>query len=1073
MGEVWCCRDIEEGIDVAVKAVRGDVLDETTERLFREEVLSCARLDHPSIAQVYDLVREDGGLALVMELRNGIPLARARGLDFAALRDVVVGVLEGLAYAHARGTLHLDIKPDNILVDRRPDAVLVTLLDFGIARAWRRESDAEADADRVLGTFAYMAPEQISLNGPAMGPWTDLYALGATIFHLCTGAKPFAGIALPDRGHRSPPRLDTASLGLPDALADLLDAMMAPGPEHRPTHAADVLHAMRELEPVRVRRVSERPSTPPTVVTPRPGAEEPTGVLPGPTAITPPPQETRDAPMSPASFRTRTPRMPQSSPSIPVAEPTRALSEVREDPFPGAYALFGLRELPVLGRKPERERIWSALVDARGERRPVVISLSGAPGTGKSRLARDAIERAHETGLAHTAQTAWTPGGGANDGLRALLEHALGSGGARGIDLRLALRTWCMRFGGADDERFTREAQLFLDPGDAPFDADLPLRVTVEALVRLEASRAVVVWLDGIKHAQNVAHHLVERLRERGGAIAVLTTERGDGDALEPDLDIDLPLLGDEATTKVVRGLLEMDDRLAARIAARSEGNPLVATQIIAELIADGALVRDRGEHELKPGYDLDALPASLDALWDRRLARTELDPAVLGALALARARVGDDTARRLVAAIGPALQRQIEAAVRAGLLLRRRGTYEWVHEQLREHLVAIIPDASRATLHAAAADALAPLVGREDVQAERAEHLRLAGRLAEACATMIDAIAVSARAGDNAAHELRARTLIGWAATTPLATFRARALAELAYLEAQRSEHESAGRHLEEAYACVSLPAPWVDLRAAQIANLRGDAATAQHASHAALTNAHRDGDLEVEAQAHGLLALAARRRGDREEARTRFERTAELARTIGDGATEARALMHLANMAPSESLPLFERALDAAMRAGALRGELSIRQVYADALYLTGDRERATSEMGVVGALARERGWRQLVSIAEIQLAVWALREGDAERAAAHEVALLEAGAGDGSRVERCMASGIGAAVAALRGETARATVALEALAAARGDYDEDELREVLAIGRDASEDDLAARFDEALSRRASPSG
>src|SRR5262245_49687323 len=115
MGEVWRCRDLEQDRDVAVKAVRPELLrDAWAGRLFHGEVAAVARLDHPSIVPVYDLVTEsDGAAHLVMAYRPGRTLSKwvrsVPGWPF--VREVLTQVLGALAYAHARGVLHLDIKP--------------------------------------------------------------------------------------------------------------------------------------------------------------------------------------------------------------------------------------------------------------------------------------------------------------------------------------------------------------------------------------------------------------------------------------------------------------------------------------------------------------------------------------------------------------------------------------------------------------------------------------------------------------------------------------------------------------------------------------------------------------------------------------------------------------------------------------------------------------------------------------------------------------------------------------------------------------------------------------------------
>ncbi len=154
MGEVWLCRDLEQEREVAIKAVRADFLaDPGAARLFHAEIVATARLNHPGIVPVYDLVRDPGGpTLLVMAYRDGPSLGSFRPADLTwpFVAEVLKQLLEALAYAHARGVLHLDIKPENVLVERRGSRLRATLLDFGISRIRRpgRGSSAGSIATR-------------------------------------------------------------------------------------------------------------------------------------------------------------------------------------------------------------------------------------------------------------------------------------------------------------------------------------------------------------------------------------------------------------------------------------------------------------------------------------------------------------------------------------------------------------------------------------------------------------------------------------------------------------------------------------------------------------------------------------------------------------------------------------------------------------------------------------------------------------------------------------------------------------------------------------------------------------
>lgn len=247
MGEVWKCTDLESKSPVALKVMKDVAADPRQMRLFRDEVHVTARLDHASIVRVYDLVEFEGALALVMELCPGEPLSSPREMTFGMLRSVLSQVLQALAYSHSRGVLHLDVKPGNVMIATRGTEARAWLVDFGIARVWRsRRERVGAELDMLSGTLGYMAPEQLLSRKHSFGPWTDLFAFGATVYRLLAGQPPFAESKPTERLTSAPPPLDTQALGLPEGLAPLLTSLLAPREADRPTHAADVLSSLRE-----------------------------------------------------------------------------------------------------------------------------------------------------------------------------------------------------------------------------------------------------------------------------------------------------------------------------------------------------------------------------------------------------------------------------------------------------------------------------------------------------------------------------------------------------------------------------------------------------------------------------------------------------------------------------------------------------------------------------------------------------------------------------------------------------------------------------------------------------------
>jgi serine/threonine protein kinase len=249
---------------VAVKLFRGDAAEELQRH--EAEMRTLARLDHPSLVTVYDAGDDDGQPYLVMQLVEGDTLGQelARGQlgsDRAARYGAALA--DALAYVHAEGFVHRDVKPANVLIagDGR-----VHLADFGIARLV--DSAHVTRTGDVLGTPAYFAPEQVS--GQPVGPAADVYALGVMLLECLTGKRPFEGTAMEvamARVHRDPELPAT----LPPVWRDLLAAMTAREPDQRITasQAADALRAIAAGEDIdRTTVMAPRPSPQATTVLP-------------------------------------------------------------------------------------------------------------------------------------------------------------------------------------------------------------------------------------------------------------------------------------------------------------------------------------------------------------------------------------------------------------------------------------------------------------------------------------------------------------------------------------------------------------------------------------------------------------------------------------------------------------------------------------------------------------------------------------------------------------------------------------------------------------------------------------
>jgi eukaryotic-like serine/threonine-protein kinase len=250
MGEVWAARDLLLGRAVAVKVLGGALAGDgrAAERL-RREARAAARLEHPSIARMLDLGEQDGRPYLVMELLDGESLAaridRAGAMAPPEAARVVVAVADALEAAHRAGVVHRDVKPGNVFLTSGGE---VKVLDFGIASA---AGEAALTTGEMLGTPAYLAPERV-LGHPAT-PAADIYALGAVLYELLAGRRPFddgSDIELAmAHVHAQPAPLALAAPSAPPSLVAACEQAMAKDPSARPPSAAAFAQLVRARRP--------------------------------------------------------------------------------------------------------------------------------------------------------------------------------------------------------------------------------------------------------------------------------------------------------------------------------------------------------------------------------------------------------------------------------------------------------------------------------------------------------------------------------------------------------------------------------------------------------------------------------------------------------------------------------------------------------------------------------------------------------------------------------------------------------------------------------------------------------
>ncbi|MEU5238612.1 protein kinase [Streptomyces lydicus] len=257
MGQVWIGYDRRLDRRVGVKLLRPDRVAGTPDgeemrRRFVRECRVTAQVDHPGLVTVHDAGSDDEDLYLVMQYVEGADLS-----DHLAEHDpypwpwavsVAAQLCAVLASVHAVPIVHRDLKPRNVMI--RPDGSLV-VLDLGIASALDTDTTRLTHTGSPIGSPAYMAPEQAM--GGAVGPHTDLYALGVLLHELLSGEVPFAGSTalgvLHRHLHEEPVPVRHLRPDVPEALEALVLHLLRKDPETRPADAQEVYQALAPLLP--------------------------------------------------------------------------------------------------------------------------------------------------------------------------------------------------------------------------------------------------------------------------------------------------------------------------------------------------------------------------------------------------------------------------------------------------------------------------------------------------------------------------------------------------------------------------------------------------------------------------------------------------------------------------------------------------------------------------------------------------------------------------------------------------------------------------------------------------------
>jgi len=251
-GIVYKCMDNNLNRIVAIKLIKGELLDsESYSRLIRE-AKTTAMLSHPNIVSIYDMSRDGQRFYMVVEYVDGESLDRyiashRENISTKELIRISISIAEALDYAHKHGVLHRDVKPENIMISS--DGT-VKLMDFGLARSF--DSPRLTHAGMIVGTPAYLSPE--SAIGKESDARSDLYSLGCVMYQMATGSPPFTGKdslkLIYSHIHDVPQPPSRVNQNIPQSVETVIMKLLRKNPDERFQDALKLIEVLRDIREV-------------------------------------------------------------------------------------------------------------------------------------------------------------------------------------------------------------------------------------------------------------------------------------------------------------------------------------------------------------------------------------------------------------------------------------------------------------------------------------------------------------------------------------------------------------------------------------------------------------------------------------------------------------------------------------------------------------------------------------------------------------------------------------------------------------------------------------------------------
>ena len=612
-GVVWKGWDTRREAFVAVKTLLPSLgSDRSASTRFRREIATAARLNHPNIVQIIDTGRlEDGRPFFSMEFLDGLPLERFTS-DLGQTLDLFDQLLEALAYAHARGVIHRDLKPDNIIVIPKDSGLELKLLDFGIAMIAEGFGAGQTHMSVTrpglpVGTVPYMSPEQASGEPSSVGPSSDLYSVGVMLYEIVSGRKPFEGdwmFVIVQHVSRLPEPLEIKpgfNLLEPKVLTGAIDSLLSKEYSARPECAAHVRQMLAEI---------------------RAGVQD------------------SDPHASAPELGKRDTHMPTLASSDVSSH--SGLRVAGEEVDLNALSLMRMHDIPVVGREAEQEILWSSAMRVITSGRAEASLIISPPDRGKSRLARWLAEELHQSGQMRVLNVFVGDGG-----MRSAMHSAI----YRWLRLpKLERQSLLKRIDEVLqlDHKDRDELCEFLLVGNSPASQQIE-DTDEQPLMRLwqkfvwrvterPSKRPLLVWIDGPDEGElaPVAQWLdlllsVARLGKRPLLVMWTLDIGGDNAHLEPlvqrvaDRDeaalVHLSPLSELAQEALARYFApDLSQEVIDLLKERAMGNPLFLREMLLDWLDEGML--QNTDEGLKLSHAAESrVPVKLKALLHQRLA--------------------------------------------------------------------------------------------------------------------------------------------------------------------------------------------------------------------------------------------------------------------------------------------------------------------------------------------------------------------------------------------------------------------------------------------------------------------